>query len=364
MSLKIAVLAHLKHPISQPFAGGLEMHTHLLARALRERGHAVTLFCAIGSDPTLGAIEVCPPTGEGTGDALRDAAIDAAEHEAYSRIMEAVAAGRYDLVHNNCLHDLPLRLSGSLAAPMVTVLHTPPFDPLTAGVRTATTGLVAVSRPLAAQWSEIAAEVVVIGNGIDLSAFPFSLTAATGPFAIWTGRIVPEKGLHLAIDATRAVGLPLAFAGPRPDPAYWATQIGPRLGPDLTDLGHLSQRDLALHLGRARVAVVTPLWEEPFGLVVAEALACGTPVAAFHRGALPDILGSASGRLARPDDVADLARAIREAGDCDRRACRAQAEALFDAAVMIDGYESLYREMLAVPSGRVPASQHLDAVGA
>lgn len=362
--LKIAVLAHLKHPLRQPFAGGLEMHTHLLTRALRRRGHAVTLFCAAGSDPALQAVEMCPPTGEGTGEPLRDASIDAAEQAAYSRIMDAVAAGGYDLVHNNSLHDLPLRLSGSLSAPMVTILHTPPFDSLAAGVRAATTGLVAVSRTLAAQWNGIVSNVTVIGNGIDLSAFPFRPEAAQPPCAIWSGRIVPEKGLHLAIDATRAAGLPLVFAGPRHDAAYWTREIEPRLGPGLVDLGHLSQPDLAAHVGRARVAVVTPRWEEPFGLVVAEALACGTPVAGFRRGALPEILDASSGRLARADDVADLARAIRETAECDRRACRGRAEALFDAAVMTDRYEAIYREVMAVPAGRMPILQGLDAVEA
>ena len=364
MPVKIAVLADLKHPIRQPFAGGLEMHTHLLTRALRERGHAVTLFCASGADPALDAVEICPPTGEGTGDPVRDAAIDAAEEAAYARIMAAVAAGGYDLVHNNSLHDLPLRMSGRLGAPMVTVLHTPPFASLALGIASATTNLVAVSRALAAQWSGIVSDVAVIGNGIDLATFPFQPVASPEPCAIWSGRIVPEKGLHLAIDATRLAGLPLAFAGPRPDAAYWRMEIAPRLGPDLVDLGHLSQPDLAAHLGRAWVAVVTPRWEEPFGLVVAEALACGTPVAGFRRGALPDILDASSGCLVRADDVADLARAIRQAGACDRRACRLRAEALFDALVMIDRYEAFYHATLGELLGRTPVLHDLDVAEA
>lgn len=363
-SLKIALLAHLKHPITQPFAGGLEMHTHLLTGALRARGHAVTLFCAVGSDPALDPIEICPPTGEGGGHPAREEAIDEAEFLAYSRIMDAVMSGGYDLVHNNSLHDLPLRRSGHLAAPMLSVLHTPPFEPLAAGVRSAASGLAAVSRTVASLWREIVPDLRVIGNGIDLSTFPFQPVTDRPSSAFWSGRIVPEKGLHLAIDATRMAGLPLAFAGPRHDAAYWAREIEPRLGPDLRDLGHLSQPELAVHLGGARVAVVTPRWEEPFGLVVAEALACGTPVAGFRRGALPEILDASSGCLARADDVAGLARAIGEAGRCDRRACRSRAEALFDAAVMTDRYEALYREMLAGAHGRVPASYDLDAAEA
>ena len=341
--MKIAVLAHLRYPITQPFPGGLEMHTHLLTRALRKRGHSVTLFCARGSDPALAPIEICPPT-----DGIRSQAVfDAAEHAAYAAILDLVAQGGFDLIHNNSLHDLPLRMSGTMRVPMVTILHTPPFDPLAAGAAVSTSRFAAVSRTLAADWRDIVPDARVIGNGIDLNAFAFQPVASEHTHAIWSGRIVPEKGLHLAIDAARIAGLPLAIAGARHDSAYWQEWIEPRLGPDLTYLGHLTQSELSLRLGMAQVALVTPRWEEPFGLVVAEALACGTPVAGFRRGALPDILDAGSGRLARADDATDLARAIGEAAQLDRQACRRRAEALFDATTMTDRYEAFYADVLA-----------------
>ncbi|WP_375465135.1 glycosyltransferase family 4 protein [uncultured Methylobacterium sp.] len=347
--MKIALLAHLKFPITQPYPGGLEMHTHLLAGALRRRGHDVTLFASEGSDPALAPILVCPPTGDGLGDSLRHDAIERAERAAYARIMDAVMRGNFDLVHNNSLHDLPLRRSGDLAVPMVTALHTPPFESLEAGVRAAaaTMAFAVVSNSLAEAWRDIVPDPVTIGNGVELSVFVYRAAADPAGYVFWSGRIVPEKGLHLAIDAARAAGLPLRFAGPRPDPAYWAERIAPRLGPHLTDLGHLAHTDLAVHLGGARAALVTPCWEEPFGLVVAEALACGTPVAGFGRGALPDILDATCGALGRPDDVDSLAAAIARAVRLDRRACRDRAEALFDAEAMTAGYLALYDEAMA-----------------
>ncbi|MCJ2009010.1 glycosyltransferase family 4 protein [Methylobacterium sp. WL30] len=347
--MKIALIAHLKFPIAQPYPGGLEMHTHLLAGALMRRGHDVTLFASEGSDPTLAPVCVCPPTGDGLGDPLRHASIDRAENAAYARIMEMVRAGDFDIVHNNSLHDLPLRRSRDLAVPMVTALHTPPFDSLEAGVRAAPAGMpfAAVSNHTADAWREIVAEPVVIGNGVELTVFVYRPAPDPVPYVFWSGRIVPEKGLHLAIDAARAAGLPLHFAGPRPNPAYWAEWIAPRLGDDLVDLGHLGHAELARHLGGARAALVTPRWEEPFGLVVAEALACGTPVAGFRRGALPDILDATCGALAAPDDVASLSDAIVRAVALDRRACRQRAEDLFDADAMTAGYEALYDAALA-----------------
>jgi glycosyltransferase involved in cell wall biosynthesis len=364
--LKIAVISHLKYPIGQPYLGGLEMHTHLLTRLLLRRGHDVTLFASAGSDPQLGTVAVCPPTGEATGDPVGDAAIDAAESAAYASIVEAISGGGYDLVHNNSLHSLPLYWRDRLDAPVVTVLHTPPFDPLTEGVREAAPDMevLAVSRTLAAEWREIVPNLSVVGNGIELGAFPFSPTPDRDAYVFWSGRIVPEKGLHLAIEAARRAGVRLLFAGPRRMGRYWSEEIAPRLGSDTIDLGHLSQPELAAAIGGARAVLVTPRWEEPFGLVVAEAIACGTPVAGFRRGALADILGPDAGRLARADDVDGLARVLMEAMTLDRFACRARAEATVDVETMIDRYEEVYRSLVvpALPAAR-PRELMLDGVG-
>lgn len=347
--MKIAVLAHVKYPIGQPYAGGLEMHTHLLTVALKRRGHEVVLFASHGSDPDLAPVMLCEPTGDALTDPEAEDVIDRAEHDAYRTMMDMVAAGGFDLVHNNSLHDLPLRASARLDVPFVTVLHTPPFESLLGGVEAADPSMafLAVSPTLAQEWADVVPDARVIGNGVDLATFVFSARPDDPPYAFWSGRIVPEKGLHLAIDAARAAGLPLVFAGPKLNPGYWEAAIAPRLGPDLRHLGHLSHRDLAHHLGRARVAIVSPRWEEPFGLVVAEALACGTPVAAFRRGAMPDILDATCGRLAAADDPEDLARAIRGAADLPRRACRDRAEAMFDAEAMTERYLEVYDAVLA-----------------
>ncbi len=205
MPLKIAVIAHLKFPIGQPYLGGLEMHTHHLAGALRARGHRVTLFASEGSDPALVPTPVCPPTGDALGDPVACERIERAELAAYERIMEAIARGGFDIVHNNSLHDLPLRASNTLAVPMTTALHTPPFESLAEGVRAAKPGMIfaAVSPSLAQEWAELAPGARIVGNGIDLSTFAFSHAAAPAPYVFWSGRIVPEKGTHLAIDAAR-----------------------------------------------------------------------------------------------------------------------------------------------------------------
>ncbi|NEU13064.1 glycosyltransferase family 4 protein [Methylobacterium sp. BTF04] len=345
--MKIALIAHLKFPIAQPFSGGLEMHTHLLATALQARGHAVTLYASEGSTASLGLEAVCPPTGSAFDDVSAER-IDAIEDAAYVAIMDAVADGDFDIVHNNSLHYLPLLRAPELTVPMVTALHTPPFEPFMRGVRARAHDMTfaAVSESLAREWRDLIGMPLVIANGIDLKAFAYSAAPKGAAHAIWMGRLVPEKGPHLAIDAARAAGLPLRFAGPRSDPAYWDAEIAPRLGPDITYLGHLGHAALAREVGEAHVALCTPRWEEPFGLVLAEFLACGTPVAAFARGAIPDILDESCGVLAAADDVAGLGRAVTHAIRLHRHDCRRRAEHLFDADTMTDRYEAMYQTVL------------------
>lgn len=348
--MKIAIIAHLKYAIAEPFAGGLEMHTHLLAKSLRHKGHEVTVFASTASDPAIGVEAICDETS-----LLRTGVAEAGdvsffrEHHAYLRLMTELRGRDFDLVHNNSLHYLPLTMAATLGVPTVTTLHTPPFCWLESGVRLGrdASHLVAVSQATADLWRNVAVADSVIPNGIDLCKFPFVSEPCNEPYLVWYGRIVPEKGLHLAIDAARLTGLPLRIAGPQSDREYFSQAIAPRLGPHATYLGHFAHRDLAILIGGARAALCTPCWDEPYGLVVAEALAAGTPVAAFRRGGVPAILDETCGALAEADDVPGLAEAIRQAIARDRRACRIRAERHCDARRMVDAYERLYRDLIA-----------------
>jgi glycosyltransferase involved in cell wall biosynthesis len=241
-------------------------------------------------------------------------------------------------------------MADALPMPLVTTLHTPPFKWLASGVRIAggqNLRLVAVSDAIRQEWSDVALAEDVILNGVDLSGFRFHHSPDREPYLVWYGRIVPEKGLHFAIDAARRLGMNLRFAGPLLDHAYFEKEIRPRLGSDTLYVGHLTHRDLSGLIGGARTFLCTPCWEEPYGLVVAEALACGVPVAAFARGAIPMILTPTTGALAIPDDALSLAEAATKALTLDRSDCRRRAESFCDAEVMVDGYETVYRRALS-----------------
>lgn len=326
------------------------MHTDLLARKLRQRGHNVTVFASTCSEPSDGLEPICEATAlVGVGVAEADDVVFFKEHHAYLSLMTTLRRRHFDVVHNNSLHYLPVVLADTLAMPMVTTLHTPPFCWLESGIRLGRPGsssFVAVSESVRRLWSDVTPVERVISNGIDLQRFAYRAHADPVPYLVWSGRIVPEKGLHLAIAAAELLQIELRIAGPVLDDAYYQREIRPLLSDRVRHLGHLDHGTLASVIAGARAFVCSPQWEEPFGLVVAEALACGVPVASFARGAIPQILDATCGVLASPDDPASLAAAADSAQRLKRSDCRHRAEAFCDARSMVDSYEALYGELI------------------
>lgn len=348
--LRIGIVAHLKHAIREPFAGGLEMHTSMLQRMLQRRGHEVTVFASLRSEPAECVEAICDETSllEVGCDEAPDKAFFQ-EHHAYLSLMNGLRHRAFDLIHNNSLHYLPVAMADALPMPMVTTLHTPPFAWLESGVRLCkapNATFVAVSESIRRSWSRVAPIDHVVMNGIDLGRFAFQRVPASEPYLVWYGRIVPEKGLHHAIAAADLIGATLLIAGPVSDQDYFDREVSPRLSDRVRYLGHLPHAELAGVIAGARAFLCTPCWEEPYGLVVAEALACGVPVAAFARGAIPELLDRHCGVLAIPDDAASLAAAALSAQQLDREACRQRAEQRCDAERMIDEYEALYARVI------------------
>ncbi|GAA2121390.1 glycosyltransferase [Nocardioides bigeumensis] len=350
--LRICLIASARFPVAEPFAGGLEAHTHLLASELVRRGHQVSLFAGPGSDPALPVTELSVgpfrDSAGGHGPAGSDPDEWMREHHAYLHLMAGLGRDghhRFDVIHNNSLHHLPVAMAAAVRVPMLTSLHTPALPWLESAIELAPPDsvFVAVSTATRAAWSHVV-DARVVTNGVDTVRWALG---PGGPAAVWSGRIVPEKAPHEAIDAARAAGLNLRLAGPILDHDYFAREVERRLGPDVSYVGHLDQRTLCAVVGTSRVALVTPDWDEPYGLVAAEAMACGTPVAAYARGGLPEVVGTAGGRLARAGDVLDLARAVTEASDLDRTEVRAAVLGRASVSRMVDDYVAIYDELSA-----------------
>jgi len=362
--MRVAVIGSALFGFRQPFAGGMEAHTWELVTGLRSLGHRVTVWAGPGSDARLGARPLWDGRLRLSDDARRDVSMtpetQLIEHMAYQRTMvRLIRDPEIDVVHLNCVHALPVSMSGALDLPVTATLHSPPTPWLelaygAAREDGAAPRTVAVSSTLADQWGRATGlRPAVILNGVDVDRWRPG--PGDGGFAVWTGRIVPEKAPHLAIDAARLAGVPLVLAGPAHDRAYFDEFVAPRLGSGITYVGHLRQKALARLVGRASVALVTPAWEEPFGLVVAEAMACGTPVAGVMRGALPELVTPQAGALADADPQS-LAEAVHRAVRCDRSAVRRYAVQRFDKRIMVQAYETLLHDAVAdraAPRGRV-----------
>lgn len=345
--LRIGLIGGVRFPQRPPFAGGLEAHTWTLAEGLRDRGHAVTVFGAdapAGCDVEVVTIDWQPSDAARCDLSSRPADL-VAEHHAYLQVLRLLATRRVpvDVVHNNSTHHLPLAMAPLVPVPMVTTLHTPP-NPWLESAFALGSGevghVVSVSRTNAAQWASGTVDEV-IANGVDCSLWrPEPSVRPEG--AVWFGRLVPEKAPHLAIEAARRAGLPIVLAGPAHDAAYFESEIAHRLDSTVRYAGHLDRAGCAALVARAEVCVVTPMWAEPFGFVVAEALACGTPVAGFANGAVPELVTEQVGCLAPAGDVDALARAIWRARHLDRRACRRHAVEHFSLDAMVDRYEQAF----------------------
>ncbi|MEO9329769.1 glycosyltransferase [Gordonia aurantiaca] len=365
-SLRIAIIASSRHPIAQPFAGGLEAHVWHLTRALTLAGHEVTLFAGAGSDLPVDSDrlrgELFEPSAAARADVSMPPDEVLHEHHSYLSLMLELSADpdHFDVIHNHSLHYLPVAMGPAVQTPMLTTLHTPPTPWLESALTLAPgTRCVAVSRHTARSWSHVLGPIPVVHNGVQLDNWS---VGPGGDDLVWFGRLVPEKGAHLAIEAARRTGRRLRVAGPISDVTYFHERVAPALGDRVRYEGHLHQRDLARLVGSCGAALVTPVWDEPYGLVVAESLACGTPVAAFARGGIPEIVGDAAGLLVQPDDVDALAEAAEEAFSLDRRRVRRRAEERCSDQAMIDRYTAIYAEMVAgrrsssaVSRERVPA---------
>jgi glycosyltransferase involved in cell wall biosynthesis len=351
--LRIVLIGSSRFPIRQPFPGGLEAHVWHLARALVDHGHEVSLFAAPGSDPgpdcEMLTVRHLALSEAARSDADMPAATFMAEHHAYLSLMLQLARSgdqRFDLIHNHSLHHLPVAMAPMLSIPMLTTLHTPPTPwlesalDMTAG---AGTQVAAVSRHTAASWRHAVGEVAVVPNGIDTRRWPMG---PGGSHLVWFGRITPEKGTHLAIAAAQRAAMPLVLAGPVSDPKYFAEKVAPQLHDDVRYAGHLSQDELASLVGHAGAALVTPMWDEPYGLVVAEAMACGTPVVAFARGGIPELVTPNTGRLVPPGDVAAMATTIGEAVGLSRERVREHACLRCSSTATVNGYLTMYRDMI------------------
>lgn len=316
--------------------GPWELVTSLLTEALIARGIDVTLFATADSITAGKLSAVCPaPYSE-------DPSIDPKVWEILHIAHAFEHATEFDLIHNQA-DFIPLAFTRLVGAPVVTTIHgfsspriLPAFKAYEERVH-----YVAISD---ADRHPSLRYAATIHHGIPLEEFPFDV--AGGDDLLFYGRIHHDKGPAESIEAALRSGRRLVMAGIIQDEDYHRRRVEPLLDGDLIrHIGTVGGPARARLLGGARALLHLINFAEPFGLSVIESMACGTPVVAFNRGSMPELIDhGVTGFLV--DTVDEAVAAIARVGEIDRRACRAAVEARFTVDRMADRYLALYREVL------------------
>ncbi len=366
MRMHIALVAPLVSPILQPYLGGAQALLADLARGLQQRGHHVTLFARDASFVPGVAIEtvtvpasVQPATFSGE---VHERAADAGFFSQANLFLDLFLQLRqrsdeFDVVHVHAF-DWPAYTASALlqSIPVLHTLHLPAVSPeINDALRVLDrrghlVTLVAVSHSCARTYAPYTSIDDVIYNGLDLDAIPFSPAPSKEAPLLFAGRIAPEKGVEAAIDIAAMAGYRLLIAGGIYDRPYFEERIQPRLveaGDRVTYLGQLERLALWKIMGQSLGLLFPIEWDEPFGLTAVEAMATGTPVIAYRRGAAEEVIRHCeTGFLVEEGERAQAAAFVDDLYDIPRARCRAHVETHFALDAMIDAYERVYREAM------------------
>jgi glycosyltransferase involved in cell wall biosynthesis len=343
--VRIALLSPPWIPVPPSGYGGIEWIVSLLADELVARGHDVTLF-ATGDSQTAAELRFAFMVGPV---AQMHQAMPYAMHvgSAYRHIAEEEEAGRpYDVVHDHTAW-LSLAFAPLIPTPVVHTLHGAAIEeerPFFRSVRDTAT-FVAISKYQTRTFTEIDIADVV-PNAVDVASYPFQ--PKKEDYLLSLGRIARDKAQHVAIEVSKRTGLPLVLAGkidPGADREYFDELILPHVdGQNIRFEGEVpDDRKRELFAG-ARALVFPIQWDEPFGLVMIEAMACGTPVIATPFGAVPEVVNDGvNGFIATT--VEEMVDAVGLLDRISPEECRADVERRFAPSVMTDGYEQIYKRV-------------------
>jgi glycosyltransferase involved in cell wall biosynthesis len=338
--MRIAQIAPVWFPVPPSGYGGIELVVSLLADGLVDHGHDVTLFASGGSQTKAALTSPMeePPDPSLLGNPWYDA---------YHALSSYLHADDFDVIHDHAgiigpvcgamLHDHP---------PVVHTLHGPwtHESRLLYSVIAGHVHLVAISEAQRRDNHELE-YAGVVHNGIDLGAYPFR--ADKEEFLVYIGRANPDKGPAVAINVAHRAGLPLKMIVKRSEPperAYYDDAIAPLLNDEVEIFENVTHEEKVEMLGRAKAMIFPIRWPEPFGLVMVEAMACGTPVVTTNWGAAPELVEDGVTGFRR-DEYSDLAAALMLVDHIAPEACRARVEDRFSAGAMVRGYERIYEQV-------------------
>jgi glycosyltransferase involved in cell wall biosynthesis len=331
--MKVALLGPIAWRTPPRHYGPWELITSLLAEGLTARGVDVTLFATLDSVTKATLDGVCPTGYEESPD------IDGRVWEAIHVAHALRRSGEFDLVHNH-LDWLPLAFSEHCAAPLLTTIHGFSGQNILPAYRRARSSFVSISD------SDRSPDLDYVGtvyHGVDVDGLPFNPDG--GDDLVAFGRIHPDKGTHTAIEIARRAGRRLIICGIVQDRRYFAEMVEPRIDGDrVVYRGPVGPQGRGEVLGAAAALLHPIVFAEPFGLAVVESMVCGTPVVAYRKGSMPEVVDEGvTGRLVGTVDEA--VEAVAGIGGIDRSACRIRARERFGAGRMVDDYLRIYRKV-------------------
>jgi glycosyltransferase involved in cell wall biosynthesis len=367
-SLRIAIVAPLVTTISEPQQGGSQALLADIAVGLTGHGHDVDVYATTGS-----AIPGAHVVDTGIDSATMSEALVrpdrprrhvAALDDAYEHVFGLVEHGDYDVVHSHGFDPPALRRARAGRAPIIHTVHLPPEAEAAAALREAQQRsepgiVVGVSESQARAWSSLVRFDRVILDGVPVDRIPWSHRPGRG--LVFAGRLSAEKGAAVAIQIALLSDERIDLYGTAYDEDYArALRLRHEGDPRVTFHEALPRSELWRRLASARAVLCPSDWDEPFGLVAAEAQAAGTPVVAFARGGLTEVVDhSVSGFLIEPGDVEGAVTAVRSVDTLDRRRCRQHAVDHLDLGACLAGYEALYASVSAprAEGGGFPSSR-------
>jgi glycosyltransferase involved in cell wall biosynthesis len=348
--LRIALTADPELPVPPLHYGGIERIVDMLARALVTRGHEVTLFA---HPQSTCPVPIIGWTGQSSGsslDTLRNATI----------LTRHVATEHFDIVHS---FSRLAYLGPILPFPIPKLMSyqreiSPRTTRIAHRLSRGSLEFSATSRQMI-DATELVGHWHLVANGVPLDTYTFRGSVDPDAPLVFLGRIEEIKGPHYAVEVARRSGRKLILAGniPNEHRRWFEAHVGPHIdGEQIRYIGPVNDAKKNELLGYSLAFLMPILWEEPFGIVMVEAMACGTPVLGLRRGAVPEVIDEGvTGFVA--DSVNELVAAVERVHLIDRTACRARVERLYSDTSVTEGYINVYRQMTARPRGEPAAHQ-------
>lgn len=325
--------------------GGTERIVYTLTEELVKRGHDVTLFAA-GDSKTSAKLDFLFPVSLGLQGNVKSAlttSFNPLRHTSYA----FSKAGEFDIIHSHAQY-LGLPFSSMVKTPTVHTFHRVyqgTDDEVGLVTQYKEQNFVSISnsqRDLGLNF------VATVYNGIPVEDYEFS--GKPGDYLFWTGRMLPKKGILESIDIARKFGMKLKIAGVVTDGEFFEKNINPHIdGVHIEYLGELTQKEMG-NLYKGAYATLFPIsWREPFGLVMVESMACGTPVVAYRQGAVSEVLEEGKAGFI-VETIDEAVAALQNIPNITRSDCRRRVEEHFSVAKMTDGYERVYQKVLQASS--------------